>query len=99
MLALAANELITNALKHGVRSRDAGRIEIQVTEGEQEVRLEVRDNGVGVPAGPERGGRRGVGLDIVAALVQTDLRGEFQLRNEGGAVASIRFPKPRGAEV
>jgi GAF domain-containing protein len=98
-LALAANELITNALKHGLRSRDAGRIEIQVTEGEEEVRLEVRDNGVGVPAGSERGGRRGVGLDIVAALVQTDLRGEFQLRNEGGTVASIRFPKPRGVEV
>jgi len=40
-----------------------------------------------------------VGLDIVAALVQTDLRGEFHLRNEGGTVASIRFPKPRGVEV
>jgi two-component system, sensor histidine kinase PdtaS len=98
-LAMAANELIMNALKHGLRSRDAGRIEIQVREGEEEIRLEVRDNGVGVPSGPEQAGWRGVGLDIVATLVQTDLRGEFQLRNEGGAVASIRFPKPRAVEV
>lgn len=98
-LAMAANELITNALKHGLRPRDAGRIDIQVKEGEEEILLEVRDNGVGAPADPERSGRRGVGLDIVAALVQTDLRGEFQLRYEGGTVASIRFPKPRGGEV
>jgi two-component system, sensor histidine kinase PdtaS len=98
-LAMAANELIMNALKHGLRARDAGRIQIQVREGEEEIRLEVRDNGVGVPSGTEQAGWRGVGLDIVATLVQTDLRGEFQLRNEGGAVASIRFPKPRAVEV
>lgn len=97
-LALAANELITNALKHAFQARDGGRIEIQVTEEAEEIRLEVRDDGVGIPAVIEEGPRKGVGLDIVASLVQTDLRGEFQLRNDRGTVATIRFPKPKQAE-
>jgi two-component sensor histidine kinase/HAMP domain-containing protein len=98
-LALATNELITNALKHAFRSRDTGRIEVQVEVQGKEIRLEVRDNGVGTPVVGEEGLHKGVGLDIVTSLVRTDLRGEFQLRNERGTVATIRFPKPQPAEV
>ena len=97
-LALAANELITNALKHAFPSRDPGRIAIQVTDGGEEIQLEVRDNGVGIRDVIEEGSRRGVGLEIVTSLVGTDLRGEFHLRNDGGTVATIRFPKPKDAE-
>ncbi len=97
-LALAANELITNALRHAFRSRDAGLIHVQVTEEGGEIQLAVKDDGVGIPATSEGGRRAGVGLDIVASLVETDLRGQFQLQNDQGTVATIRFPKPRRAE-
>jgi two-component system, sensor histidine kinase PdtaS len=97
-LALAANELITNALKHAFPSRHPGRIAILITEEREEVQLEVRDNGVGIGAAIEEGSAKGVGLEIVSSLVATDLRGEFHLRNDGGTVAIIRFPKPKGAE-
>ena len=97
-LALAANELITNALIHAFRSRAAGLIEVLVTEEEGEIQLSVKDNGIGVPATHEGERRRGVGLDIVASLVDTDLQGQFELRNDRGTLATIRFPKPKPAE-
>lgn len=97
-LALAANELITNALIHAFRSRDTGVIEVLVTEEEGEIQLSVRDNGIGMQATNEGERRRGVGLDIVASLVDTDLQGQFQLRNDGGTLATIRFPKPKSVE-
>ena len=95
-LALAANELITNALKHAFRSSDTGLIRINVTQEDGEAQLEIRDNGAGISATKKSGGRKGVGLDIVASLVETDLRGQFQLREDGGTVATIRFPMPKG---
>ncbi|MFQ5804286.1 MAG: histidine kinase dimerization/phosphoacceptor domain -containing protein [Candidatus Methylomirabilales bacterium] len=94
-LALAANELITNAIIHAFLARDTGLIHVQVTEEEKEIRLSVKDNGIGIPTTNEGEWRRGVGLDIVASLVETDLQGQFQLRNDRGTVATIRFPKPK----
>lgn len=93
-LGLCINELITNALKHAFPSRSVGRIDVRILEDGKEIQLDVRDDGVGLPAVMEDGPRKGVGLNIVAALVQTDLRGEFSLRTGGGTVATIRFPRP-----
>jgi two-component sensor histidine kinase/HAMP domain-containing protein len=97
-LALTVNELLTNVLKHAFRSREGGRVEIRVRDEGEEMQLEVRDNGVGIPVVSEEGRGRGVGLEIVTSLVHIDLRGEFRLRNEGGTVATVRFPKPQDAE-
>lgn len=97
-LALAANELITNALIHAFPSRHAGLIEVHVTERQEEIQLSVRDNGIGIPMTKEGGWKKGVGLDIVASLVETDLQGQFQLRNDRGTLATVRFPKPHLAE-
>ncbi len=97
-LALAANELITNALMHAFRSHDAGLIQVRVTQEGGEIQLEVRDNGSGIPTTKDGNWRKGVGLDIVTSLVETDLRGKFQLRKDKGTVATIRFPRPKRAE-
>ncbi len=97
-LALAANELITNALMHAFRSHDAGLIQVRVTQEGGEIQLEVRDNGSGIPTTKDGNWRKGVGLDIVTSLVETDLRGQFQLRKDRGTVATIRFPRPKWAE-
>ncbi len=97
-LALAANELITNALMHAFRSHDAGLIQVRVTQEGGEIQLEVRDNGSGIPTTKDGNWRKGVGLDIVTSLVETDLRGQFQLRKDKGTVATIRFPRPKRAE-
>jgi len=98
-LALAANELITNALKHAFRTSDAGLIQVRVTEEGEEIRLEIRDNGAGISTTRKMGGRKGVGLGIVTSLVETDLQGQFELREDNGTVATIRFPMSKGPQI
>ena len=97
-LALAATELITNALVHAFPEGNAGHIQVQVKQERGEVLLEVRDNGIGIPATSDGGVKKGVGLGIVTSLVETDLRGQFHLRKHKGTVATVRFPAPKRAD-
>jgi two-component sensor histidine kinase len=93
-LACITNELILNAIKHAFHGRAHGRIEIQAwVEGDRYV-LEVRDDGIGVPAGAEA---VGTGLEIVSTLCGTDLRGDCRFLRDGGTTARIAFPKVVGA--
>lgn len=97
-LALAATELITNALIHAFPSGRTGHIQVRVKQEGGQILLEVRDNGIGISLSKDGTVRKGVGLDIVTSLVETDLRGKFQLRKDGGTVASVRFPSQKRAE-
>jgi two-component sensor histidine kinase len=98
-LALATTELITNALMHAFPSGEGGHIHVQVKQEGGEILLEVRDNGVGIPATSGGGMRKGVGLDIVTSLVETDLRGKFHLRKDKGTLAIVRFPTPKRTDT
>jgi len=89
-LACITNELILNAVKHAFYGREHGRIEIRAWgEGDRYI-LEVRDDGVGIPAGAEAAG---TGLEIIATLCCTDLRGDCRFLRDGGTIARIAFPK------
>jgi two-component sensor histidine kinase len=81
-LGLIANELVTNAFRHG-----APPIVVQLTHGTT-TRLCVDDSGGGIerPAG--------FGLDLVRRLVEQGLDGRFELhvQNGGGTRAEVVFP-------
>lgn len=108
LLALLLNELISNAILHGFEGREEGVINIRAwldkEEGEQRpysvVRIEVADNGVGLPTDFDLERSANLGLNIVHTLVTSDLRGEFSLRpgpGSSGTVACITFRMARGA--
>jgi len=100
--------LINNAVVHGLADRDSGRIVIRARlEGEQEVVLEVEDNGCGIPPAHRNQvfdpffttklgqGGSGLGLNIVLNTVQDALGGRIRLLEpgvEGGARFEIRLP-------
>jgi two-component sensor histidine kinase len=68
-LALLVNELVTNAIKHGLAGRSDGHIWVRLAlSKENTVVISVRDNGVGLPADFDLGKRRGLGMRIVGAL-------------------------------
>jgi two-component sensor histidine kinase/putative methionine-R-sulfoxide reductase with GAF domain len=81
-LALVFTELFQNALEHG-----GGHVSIALAQRNGEVVLTIADNGEGI-----RGEGSGTGLSIVRALVRDELRGEIELRNEGGLHAEVVFP-------
>jgi two-component system, sensor histidine kinase PdtaS len=92
VLALVANELVTNAIQHGFEGRDHGAIRVGVWLEGDDVVVEIRDDGTGLPAGFTLDRDGGLGIQIVRTLVDKDLRGKFTLRDDGGTVATVRFP-------
>ncbi|MEM8664968.1 MAG: sensor histidine kinase [Pseudomonadota bacterium] len=66
-LCLVANEAVTNALKHAFPAGRSGRVCVSLSTGAgEQLRLSVRDNGVGAPK--VRPSRRGSGSRIIALL-------------------------------
>ncbi|MGO8695536.1 MAG: sensor histidine kinase [Rectinemataceae bacterium] len=83
---IVLNELITNALIHAFPGRSSGTISIRAGRSDGgPVRIEVRDDGVGVPGGldPEDGSN--LGLWLVSNIVRSQLRGSvvFEIGGAG----------------
>jgi two-component sensor histidine kinase len=96
-LALVVNELLQNAMEHAFPGRSAGRVVITLSEGRDEIRVEVRDDGVGLPDGFSLSRSADLGLQIVQTLVQDDLKGRLSLSNARGVRAAITIPRSAGS--
>ncbi len=96
-LALVVNELLQNAMEHAFPGRSRGQVAIFLTLGREALRVEVRDDGVGLPDGFSPGRSADLGLQIVHTLVQDDLKGRISFTNVGGVRAVITMPRPAGA--
>jgi two-component sensor histidine kinase len=94
VLALVINELVDNALTHGL-GIEGGRIEVEAVLKHGQVVVEVRDDGPRHPAPPPRQSS-GLGLQIIETLVKGDLNGSFSLTRDveaGWTRARICFPQ------
>jgi len=96
-LALVVNELLQNALEHAFEGRSGGTVMITLAAGRDTLRVEVQDDGVGLPKGfaPDRSA--GLGLQIVHTLVGSDLKGQITFGGPGGTHAVITMPRPEGS--
>ena len=90
-LALALTELVTNAVEHGLAGREDGEVEISAKRRDGQLRVKVRDNGVGLAEGKVGSG---LGTQIVRTLIQGELGGTIDwhtLEGEGTEV-TIEIP-------
>ncbi|TND10123.1 MAG: signal transduction histidine kinase [Bacteroidetes bacterium] len=91
---LLINELVTNALKYAFEGRAAGEITICLTEepGDREhfYCLEVKDNGIGLPADISIEQPKTLGLELVAALA-SQLDGIYTVERSNGTRYSFLF--------
>jgi len=96
-LALVVNELLQNAMEHAFPGRAGGRVAITLAQSRDAIRVEVQDDGIGLPAGFSLGRSADLGLQIVRTLVQEDLKGQFSMTDAGGVRAVITMPRPAGS--
>ncbi len=90
-LALIINEVVTNALRHGLGERAAGHLTVSITVDDGMVRLEFRDDGPGFPENVLHWRHYNVGMGLVRNLMQRTLGGQVLLSNHDGAVVTLVF--------
>jgi two-component system, sensor histidine kinase PdtaS len=104
--ALVINELILNAVEHGLADRRLGLIEILLHDLGDRVQLDITDDGSGLPPNFHPEQNSSLGLQIVRTLVTDDLKGAHPEINPGinpenstestpkhGTRATVIFPK------
>jgi len=92
---LILNELINNAFKYAFVGLPGGRLEVLMhPRGRKYYRLEVSDNGVGLPTNLELDKLPTLGLQIVVDLVK-QLEGKLEINREKGTSFIIIFPRKR----
>lgn len=96
---LIANELLSNALKHGFPAGRRGKVLVTLDESpEGMITIEISDDGVGLQAGGGLKRTDTLGLQIVRSLVN-QLDGTFDLEPGDGTRARVSFPAERRTEL
>jgi two-component system, sensor histidine kinase PdtaS len=93
ILALIINELISNAITHGMNGRETGWIAIRASQNGNIAIVEVENDGDPLPESFDPTQSTGLGLKIVDRLAESDLRGTFTLEpTTSGTIARVSFP-------
>jgi len=89
---LIVNELISNSLKHGFPDGREGKIwlELRKSKDKDQITLEVKDNGVGLPPNLDPTQVKSLGMELVLTLTE-QIQGELSITNSEGASFQITF--------
>jgi PAS domain S-box-containing protein len=91
---LIINELVSNALKHAFKGMAKGNINISMLSlDDDNVKLSVKDNGVGIPEELDIYNPNTLGLHLVKALTEDQLKGKMEFKRDKGAEVCIEFSK------
>jgi two-component sensor histidine kinase len=94
-LALAVNELVTNAFLHAFRPGEPGTVWVQLCCRKGKMVLTVADDGLGLPEGFALKGGSGLGLHL-AALMAEQTRARISVATKGGARFTLSVPMRPG---
>lgn len=92
--SLAATELISNSIYHGIGEQKEGKLKISLKKlSPKKVKLTITDNGSGLPEDFELNKNASLGLTIARKLVNNQLQGELKINSsrEGKTSSYIVF--------
>ncbi|MGB8649230.1 MAG: histidine kinase N-terminal domain-containing protein [Mycobacteriales bacterium] len=98
-LSMVLTELVQNAVEHAYPDGRAGRIEVGVRRREDELVVEVLDDGAGLPAGFVLEDSTRLGLQIVRTLVAGELGGQVTLMPRAGRGTRVELRVPLRPEA
>ncbi len=96
--SLFIQPLVENAIRHGISCRSSGgSVIVSAESAEKQLRIQVLDDGVGLPPGWTLEGSAGLGLSVTRDRItgiHPDGRGFFAVRQRagGGTEAEVRLP-------
>jgi PAS domain S-box-containing protein len=90
-VGLIVNELVTNAMKHAFAGRQDGRVDVCLRRRGDQLELQVRDNGSGLPPHTDLTQATTLGLRIVRILVRS-LRATVDVKNDHGTTFTLTLP-------
>ena len=89
-LCLIATELVTNAWKYAYPGQNSGVVEVVVgRHGDGGLQLRVRDKGVGLPAGWDRQKSKGLGMQLIRAML-SQIDATMDVETTSGACFTVR---------
>ncbi|HEY4108049.1 tetratricopeptide repeat-containing sensor histidine kinase [Puia sp.] len=89
-LALIINEALTNSIKYAFPANRNGVISVSLKEQDEEVVLEIADNGVGIEGWSEERKMGSMGLQLMGGLSK-EMKGNFAIENKHGINIRITF--------
>ncbi len=89
-LGLIINELVSNAFKYAFLAKNEGNIWINFLQKNEQMTLEVQDDGKGFDAEIDLENSKTLGLDLVYTLTQ-QLKGKLNLINQNGVKFTLEF--------
>lgn len=91
-VGLVFNELLSNAIKHGLQHNLSPQLTVKLTDGSDFIELSIRDNGPGVSEIKELFAKNSLGLQLVESLAE-QIDGKVSYTNKAGLEAVLRFSK------
>ncbi|MDR8394113.1 GAF domain-containing protein [Aliifodinibius sp. S!AR15-10] len=92
LCGIVLNELLVNIFKHGFEGMDKGRILIDLRRDSDQVKLDISDNGVGLPDDFEVRSGKTIGMWIIDVMLKKlDGTIEFE-NNDDGSHFQLTFP-------
>jgi two-component sensor histidine kinase len=93
---LLVNEIVSNAYKYAFPGGTAGQIRIDLQKLNGKMKLQVSDNGSGLPSDFELEKSDSLGMQLIQALT-SQLDGELKVSIENGTAFEVTFPYPKNA--
>ena len=93
-LALVVTEAVSNAVKYAFPAGREGNVWVRLSTEGDTAELEVRDDGIGIPAGrveTEAGTRDGIGLQLIRGFSR-QLGATLDVHEDGGTQYAVRLP-------
>jgi two-component sensor histidine kinase len=90
-IGLVATELLSNAIEHGFPDGRPGRVSVTLRAGDGVARLEIRDDGVGLPEGFDLARSRSLGM-TVARQFADQVGARLTLSSDRGTVSRLDIP-------
>jgi PAS domain S-box-containing protein len=96
-MALIANELVFNALKHAFNGRKMGKLSISLKEEKDTITMSIADDGVGLREDVDLNKPDSFGLKIVNNLIK-QLNGTMETKVKDGTEFILKIPKENNGE-